>query len=499
MIILAATSNDKGKQLETLTMNLLRHRGYENCTTNVMANGAEIDVRGELPLPGLGTTRHQKLICECKAHKSVMDMTQWCKFLGKVFHQEACTESEVAGCFVSLSGVNGHVQGNYDELSGHRKNISLLHGDELLKLIAEIIPFIALAEISRRARTLTDRTASRFEPAYHNGQMFWIIVFSGGEFTILSAEGVAIEAALAAGFAAMVETELDVSSYIDIQQEAQARHRSTLAQIFVVATLFENDGSINGIDDFSQIDDFSSSELKDAAQKLIDEGHLKTDDDGKCSIPIRKMEDGDLIAPEIFRILFADRFPVSVLHSEFYQRHLNPAFINEVCKIQAELYLTEAEIEEILTLFRLSPSAVAQSLHPMQMIVTGRQQATSNQSIDRFHQDYFHQVALESLKRDFRNPSLAGFFHEHRGMRELETSTKLILKSEKGIEQQAEFVERVGIGRLGDSLGGGLAHIALLKTAPQPWDQAMKNDDGSEPQGSSPISDASVSELETRG
>ena len=90
MIILAATPNEKGSQLEALTQRLLRHRGYENCTTNVMANGAEIDVRGELPLRGLGADRRQKLICECKAHKAVVDMTQWCKFLGKVFHQEVC-------------------------------------------------------------------------------------------------------------------------------------------------------------------------------------------------------------------------------------------------------------------------------------------------------------------------------------------------------------------------------------------------------------------------
>ncbi len=77
-----------------------------------------------------------------------MDMTQWCKFLGKVFHQETCTQAEVAGCFISLSGVNGYVQGNYDELRRHRASITLLHGDDLLSLVREIIPFITLQEIN---------------------------------------------------------------------------------------------------------------------------------------------------------------------------------------------------------------------------------------------------------------------------------------------------------------------------------------------------------------
>lgn len=470
MIILAPTSNDKGKQLETLTRNLLRHRGYENCTTNVMANGAEIDVRGELPLPGLGAIQHRKLICECKAHKALMDMTQWCKFLGKVFHQEVCSQAEVAGCFVSLSGVNGHVQGNYDELSKHKESISLLHGDELLKLIAEITPFVSLTEISRRCATITNRTPSRFEPAYHDGKMFWVVVFSGGDYTILSANGLPIESELAESLPEMVETELDVSSYIDIEQESEAQLRAAMAQVLVVATLFSANGSVDSIEALAQIEDFTTEELKVAARALVDEGHLQESADGKLLVPTTTTDDGELVTLDIYRILFAYRFPNNVLQADFYQSHINKAFLNEVCKVQAGLPLSDVESDELIALLRLSPSAVAQSLRPMPMIVVGRETEQPNQHVDRFHQDYFRQRALEALKQDFHTAELAEFFHKHRGFRELEYTSKLILKSEAKVEKEAGFTERIGIRRAADSLGGGLLHVAMLKYAPQPWE-----------------------------
>ena len=482
MIILAETPNDKGAQLEALTQRLLRHCGYENCTTNVMANGAEIDVRGELPLPSLGQTRRYKLICECKAHKAVMDMTQWCKFLGKVYHQEVCGESEVAGCFISLSGVNGHVQGNFDELRCHRTSISLLHGDDLMKRIEKIIPFVSLSEVSRRTSAMTDRTASRFEIAYHDGTLYWVVVFSGGEFTMFTADGSPVESGIAEQLAPMAESELDVSSYIDIKKELQARQRATFARTLVVATLFECDGRIKGIDSFGQIDDFSPLELQEAAQGLCDEGHLIIDGDDSCAIPLTSTEGGDHISPELYRILFGSALPNRVLSTDFYQRHITRAMLKDICKIQGELPLRDEDAEEIISLLRLSPSALAQSLTPMQMIVTGRESDVRNESCDNFHRDYFRQVALESLKRDFRNPALAKFFHEKMGLRELETATRLVLKSEVKIEAEAEFTERIAIGRAADSLGGGLIHIAVLKGFPQPWEKKQPQGSGEEEQ-----------------
>lgn len=470
MIVLADNPNSKGEQLESLTLRLLQHRNYRNCTTNVMANGAEIDVRGELPVAGLGPARTQQLICECKAHKAVMDMTHWCKFLGKVFHQTICTEAEVAGCFISLSGVTGPVQGNFDELRRHRSSITLLHGDDLLSLVCETIPFCSLQDINHRVQLMTPRVASRFEPAYHAGAIYWIIVFSGGEFTIFAANGSPVDDDVATSLSPMIEAELDVSSFVDVRAEFEAQQRAQLARTLVVATLFNGNGSVQSLDRFEQIQDFSPEELRESAQQLIVEGHLYLGDDGRCYVPVESTSNGDRISVELYRILFSTAFPTRILDADFYQRHINQALLSEICGIQSGLPVAESDKSELIQLLQLSPSALAQALTPMQMIVTAREHDQINKHVDRFHQDYFHQAALEALKRDFRNSALAEFFHESKGLRELETTTTLKLKSEAGVEKEAGFTERVAIGRAAESLGGRLVHVAMLADAPQPWE-----------------------------
>ncbi len=477
MIILADTPNNKGRQLEVLTARLLQHCGYQNCTTNVMANGSELDVRGEILIPGLAAGRIRQLICECKAHKAVIDMTQWCKFLGKIYHQSICTKTEVAGCFISLSGVNGHVQSHYDELRRNTDNVTLLHGDDLLRLVREIVPFISLKEISRCVAAKTPRTVSRFEVAYHEGAVFWIVVFSGGDFTLFLADGVPVEDDMGSRLAPMVESELDVSSFIDIQKEVQAQERARIVRSLVIATLFSNNGSIQGLHSFMQIDRYSAEELVAAAVQLINEGHLLQGEAGKIMIPVVDTDDGDLVSPEIYRILLSAG-PLVGLNADYYQKHINRALLKEICQIQCGLPLDDLEVAQIIELFRLSPSSLAQALKPMEMIVTGRQQGHVGEDVTRFHRNLFRQAAIEALRRDFRSRELAEFFHERRALREMETRTLLVLKSESKIVMEADFAERVGVGRLDESLGGGFMQIVMLEGSPQPWELTLSPANG---------------------
>lgn len=273
----------------------------------------------------------------------------------------------------------------------------------------------------------------------------------------------------------MVESELDVSSFVNIRAELQAQKRETMARVLVVATLFIRGGSIRSLDSFVQIEEFSTQELTDAARQLVNEGHLSIGDDGRCFVPIVSTDDGDRISVELYRMLFNAAFPTRVLDAEFYQQHVNRALLNDICTIQCGLPIRDSDVPEIIKLLRLSPSALAQSLAPMQMIVAARQHDQPNEQVDRFHQNYFRQAALEALKRDFRNSALADFFHESRALRELETTMTLVLKSESGIETEAEFTERIGIARADESLGGGLVHVAKLADAPQPWEHSPQH------------------------
>lgn len=471
MIVLAATPQEKGKQLEALTMKLLRHRGYQNCTTNVMANGAEIDVRGELPIPGLGSIRSLKLICECKAHKTAMDMTQWCKFLGKVFHQEVCSQTEVAGCFISLSGVNGHVQGNYDEFLAHRKSVTLLHGDELLKLVSEIVAFVSLKRISQMISAVTDRTASRFEPAYHDGSVYWVVVFSDGEYTLLSGNGEGIEEGLASKLLPMLEGEIDVSHFVDIYREKKAKLRRIIGRAIVISELFCNNGYLKLDLPLREVGDFKTDELKTCGTSLVEDELVQLSDNAWV-VPIKKTETSEKVNLELYRQLLSV-LPVGVLHCDFYRKYINRELIGEVCSVQCNLPLREEDKDELVEILRLSPTALRQALHPIPMIVNGRKDDPPTNFVDDFHRSYFRQTAIESLCQDFQTPQLSEFYHDVIGVMELETTLSMKLKSEIKIVKDASFTRRLAIGKASESLGGGWLLLSILENSPQPWEEQV--------------------------
>jgi hypothetical protein len=472
MIILAANSNEKGACLELLTKQLLQELGYKNCTTNVMANGAEIDVTGELIVSSMPQERRQELICECKATKASVDMTQWCKFLGKVYHREACANAEVSGCFISLSGVNGYVQGNYNELHAHKQNISLIQGDDLLALIGNFINFIPFAEVSKRTLAITNRPVSRFEPAYYEGCLFWILVFSAGAFTMLDATGNPISEELSMTLAPIVKAELDVSVYVDLPKEDKAIHRNRLSKVLVLAQLILGNGEECDIDNFSPHEDFTTSELRIAAQSLVDEGLLIVDELGKCKIATNPSEIGEFVKPEVFKLL-AYRLPVGVLYSEFYQNQINEPLLEEIFRIQGNLDMPDRA--GILETLRLSPTALLRSLTPNEMLVNVKDPAVLTEQLRQFHRGYYRKMVLESLISDFQNPYLMDFYYQAKGFCEIETQTTYHIKSTTKTERTESCQSRIGIAPVDATLGGGLVHLEFLPDSPQPWELMSKS------------------------
>ena len=153
MIILGKHTDDKGTQLEVLTRSLLGGMEYTNLACNVIGPGAEeLDVTGERRIPVPGNVVTYRLLCECKAYKTPIDLNHWLKFLGKLFSAEARGGDKILGCFVALSGLNGPCMGHYNELKEHRNDITLLAGDDLLNETRKAFPFVGLDAVSRGCR-----------------------------------------------------------------------------------------------------------------------------------------------------------------------------------------------------------------------------------------------------------------------------------------------------------------------------------------------------------
>ena len=480
MLVLGKNPNEKGEQLETLTLDLLNSLSYVNCSANVMTGGAEIDVKGQFALPGPAGTRFQSLICECKAHRTVVDMTQWNKFLGKVFFQEASEGQDVNGCFLALSGVNGHVRGNYDELRQHRQTVSLVHGDDLLVAIARLCPFSLPQALSELTHRLTQRVVMRYEAAYYNKAIYWVIVFDQGDFTVLSGFGAPLDQAMASTLVPMIQVEIEAQNYIDLQVEATTQRRAARAKSAALGTLFELGGSVEDIATLTENrmdstandnEPFSADDVRKAVHALIEDGIVVTDGStGRCYIPTSEREGEVLVSPEVYRVLLVGGCRVSVLGCRFYDEHINLALLREICKIQADLPPETNQLDKVISLLRLSPTALATALHPIQMVMGKGSRRGIDTNVDRCHRDIFLQVLSDSFNSDFSNPVLREYYYECRKIREVETRSEIKVKSDTAIILEHNVTERVAIARAAQDLGGGFVRVVLLNTVPDPWE-----------------------------
>ena len=156
LIVLGHSSDDKGTQLETLTASILSSLKYTDIIMNVVGKGGnELDVVAKYSTPHISGDLIHPVVCECKAYKSKVDITDWLKFLGK-FYTARLEDSKAMGIMIALSGANGNVVGAYDGILKKNVPISLVGGDDLLKSLASVFKMPPYDIIRKKVSYYTD-------------------------------------------------------------------------------------------------------------------------------------------------------------------------------------------------------------------------------------------------------------------------------------------------------------------------------------------------------
>ena len=89
LYILGKNTDDKGTQLEQLTERLLNYQGLDNIQLSVIGTGGnEVDVTAYHKVTIGLKQQTVKVIVECKAHQTDIDMTDWLKFKGKYWEEQ---------------------------------------------------------------------------------------------------------------------------------------------------------------------------------------------------------------------------------------------------------------------------------------------------------------------------------------------------------------------------------------------------------------------------
>lgn len=481
LLILGKTNDDKGAQLERLTKYLLGEMEYTDIVVNqIGAGGHEIDVRAERRFPSLGGGQRCCVICECKAHKTPISMSDWLKFLGKIFVEEARLKRSVYGCFISLSGVNGAVAGNYDELRENKDEIELITGDDLVRLLSKTFDIIQVREIDSWVRGLTSRQIIRIALCYYSQRIYWLVEFEGGAFSLLSHEGRMLATDGSQELQSLLVDNTDVREFVDLQAEAEARHRATSAEKIVLSALMLLGGrgsceEVLGVwlDNCPDEDwrSFSTGELSSAAERLAGRRILDIDESGQLwdLLPDQSHEKTERTVG-IYKHFLQGETLISAIGCSFYDEHIDMALLDKICEIQGGIELPEERKQDYLKLLRWSPEALAWSLHPDPMIVKYRKRGQITQRMEQNDVSYFKSQLLNRFAHDFDKGPLTRYFHSIRNLREVDTKRRVEIKGTEASELVLELRSRLGIEQAGESLGGGIARIYLLEDSPEPWE-----------------------------
>jgi hypothetical protein len=463
--------NDKGTQLEKLTARLLAEKHYRNvCRNWIGPGGEEIDVRAEYVIPTLTDKRTLKVICECKAYKSAVDMSDWLKFCGKIYVEQQTQNEETHGCFVALSGVTGNVRGNYDELKNHGAKLELIAGDDLLDMMRQVYCLSGRKAILEIVKSLTDRVCRVSEVLYYEEQVYWLLLFEQDAYTVLRGDGTLLTNDEIEHLKQMIEEALSAKQYVNLNEEGQAKRRALVAESAVICHIMLNDGRAH-IPTVSPCEmALTPQEMKDAGERLVGRKIIDGDVKGQLEIP----DDDYKKVAVVFRTLFTGvHFTDRVLGCKWYDDHINCRLFEEIKTIQFGLPLSEDEVDTALELMKLSPRALANGLNPIGMIVEHRKNcknAGAAQVMDQMDRDYFMHLLFGCLQLDFMHPAFSQYFYEKRGLRELDLSGACRVKTKTMITVQQEYRQRLAIGPFAE-LEGHYIVVLQRNDWPDPWEK----------------------------
>lgn len=485
MIILGSTADEKGTGLEKLTASLLGALGYRDIVTNEIGPGGdEIDVRGEVQMPGPVAGQTRPLVCECKAYRRPIAAPDWIKFCGKLYLLEAREGHEVYGCFIALSGMNGNAIGSVRELLTHRDNVQVIFGDKLTELVAQQFKMLAPEKLARLVEAYSGERATSLEAAYYDGMALWICVFRDGRYALRDARGRPMDESLAVRVRPMVESELEAVDYVELEKLAAARTRQQEVRSGVLQALMEGNGPATSEDIVARIASYQYDEPvgSDEAEPVLHEYHqagwIETSGRGGYALK-PPTPDSTPQTADVLRAFLPIIPTPAALTSPWFTAAVAPPLLAEVSRAQGDLPIPSTEESTLLWIIKHSPTALLTLLTPMDIIIYHRtgEKALSGERIDASDWAYLFREAQKAFVKDFERRELHAFYRNDVGIREMERVETLVVKSADAAILTASARTREGIVPI-KGRDGNMIRVWILQDVPEPWEGSLGASDG---------------------
>lgn len=469
MLVLGATSDDKGAQLEALVRAVLKRESYVRIRSNVIgAGGNELDLDAVRESPVVGGTQITPLLGEAKAYADTVNMPVWQKFLGKLFIERA-KDSNAIGILVALNGINGNVAGSYKDLKSHDSALFVVEGADLeatARLAGELADDVVVIEA---AQAQFQRVPLKVETAYYSGAYFWVVRWDHeGTYSVVDARGKMLPAEDVERLRPALENSLTGVLLVtdEANAEAQARHDERL---ILLGRLFRS----------SEVSAAHDAEFADSVAALAEEPYCRVVDGRLELVPPEELSDEAV--SRLFLSIFENVVKVRRL-SFMIERHHAPYVDRLVQAVPGlhEGFAVEADEQETLRAIAvLFPSVWARIASGNQLITIHRAGGAQidDPGILAADRTSFWEGIFEALRADYSNQTLRGFLYDYMGVAELETRSRMIVKSKTGlVGEPVETDTRDAVRQFQDDAVEQPPEpvyvvVRLLPNVAQPWEE----------------------------
>ena len=359
--ILESNREKKGTMLESMVKNLLRFLQYDYVTTNeIGAGGNELDVVAERRIPSINKVEVYPVICECKAHERPIDMTDWLKFLGKVY-KETLRNSRAEGLLIALNDANGNVKG--DIRTSAYQNVRLLTAEDLVNVCIQCYSMASIPQVQDVVKSWSTNVVSDISIVMYEDTPYWLITFIDGHYSILTkdAEFISPEIVLAITNLISELTPTTEDQYIDIRKE-----KILLVKEHAIMTVMSW-SVMKGAKTAHQIVELV---VKHSGNTI----HPSEDEIIFCANKLKYLIiKNDTIALkaqidylEFYRTVLSLSIPTR-LYDSFYYDHIDRLLLEDLLQLQSNIDLNEEEKNIVLFLIKHSPSALRMMLYPNKM------------------------------------------------------------------------------------------------------------------------------------
>lgn len=409
LYIVGANNDDKGTQLEELTTAILQKQGYVNISTNAInSGGSEIDAIA-VHKNHLGVTEVEyPVICECKAHNKPINITDWLKFIGKIYI-ERFKNPQTIGLLIALSGANGNVIGSYSELKKHQF-VHLIANDDLVALLMSEYKLTLPSDIENHISQYTNKYIAEIGLVYYSKSVYWVVNFIDGGFTLLNHCGETLNEQALDNVLQLLYSNTAFTGYIDIKAEYAAVIRQASIDKLALSILMD------------EMEEFSFQELLTKTQAILPDSNDTINQDEFLAILaankfIQNKADKYSLLPideidfiEFYRYVFTNATPIRILSRQLYLKMINEQLLERICEIQCCIKIPDDKKNESLFILQYSPTALAYAIEEDKAITRYRSPNgnTIAPNIDKGHTEWFMHKITNSFIQDFHNQ----MFHE---------------------------------------------------------------------------------------